>query len=272
MLKKGLPVTLLSELGKSINFLIMNTGNVFFFGLQSLRLACAGLIRPKIYPRFEVIRQIEIAGARSLPIIMLTSALSGMTLVAQMIPTLQAYGTEVFVSSIVGVTIMRSLGPILTAIVFTSRVGAAYTAEIGSMKVSEEILALETMGISPIGYVIAPRLIAGILSLMALTVVFDFCAFGAAYLISVYQFNIPSQDYINMTLEFLDIGDFAYGILKAMVFSFLLTLIACYKGFHVRGSGAEVGKATMEAVVLCLVIIIFADFVLSLAYNILIEL
>ncbi|NUQ35167.1 MAG: ABC transporter permease, partial [Planctomycetaceae bacterium] len=173
-----------------------------------------------------------------------------------------------FVAGLVGLSITRTLGPVLTAIIFTGRVGAAYTAELGTMKVSDELLALETMGISSIGYLAAPRVLAGAFALLALTVIFDLCALTSALLMCTMQFGVDQQIYMDVTHAFVDMWDLGFGMFKGVVFSLLISMIACYKGFNVKGSGLDVGRATMESVVMCLVVVIFADFVLSLVFNI----
>jgi len=259
-------------LGSLVNTAVSSTGEAARLGAAAMWYGIKGLVVPKVYNRFDLVRQMELTGARSLPIVVLVSSLVGMTLVAQMIPTLETYGTKEVVSGVVGVSITRTLGPVLTAIVFTGRVGAAFTAELGTMKVSEEILALETMGINPVGYLIAPRLFAGFLMLMALTVIFDACALLSAYFIATIQFGIDPDDYIDIGRRFTNMWDFGYGVIKAAFFSVIITVVSCYKGFSVKGSGEDVGRATMESVVICLLAVIFADFALSLAYNVFVRL
>ncbi len=264
-------ITGVGRLGATVNTALAGAGDCARFGLAAGWYAVSGLFRSRIYPRTELIRQMDRTGARSLPIVVLVSALVGMTLVAQTVPTLAQFGQTQVVAGIVGVSITRSLGPVLTAIIFTGRVGAAFTAEIGTMKVSEEILALETMGIRPIGFLIAPRVLSAALMLMALTVVFDVVALTAAYLIATTQFGILPDDYREYTLRFVGPSDFNFGIFKAAIFSVMITVISCYKGFNVRGGGLDVGRATMQAVVFCLLAVIYADFVLSLLYNVLVK-
>lgn len=258
-----------AAVGGAVNGLVVSSGECVIFGLSAIRYAVLGLFGGRIYRRSELIVQMDRTGARSLPIVILVAGLVGMTLVAQTVPTLATFGQQSFVAGIVGVSITRTLGPVLAAIVFTGRVGAAYTAEIGTMKVSEELLALETMGIPPIGFLIAPRVAAAALMLMALTVVFDVVALSAAYAIATTQFAIPAEDYREITLLFVAPDDFLFGVAKAAIFSVIIATVSCYKGFKVRGSGVDVGKATMQAVVICLFTIIFADFMLSLLYNVL---
>lgn len=259
----------IARLGEPMVRACVLTGACALFGCRTFWYAMKGLVRPRVYPRFELARQLVLIGVRSLPIVVVVSALLGLTLVAQTAPTMQRFGTEAFVGGMVGLAITRTLGPVMTAIVFTGRVGAAYTAEIGTKSVSEELLALETMGINPIAYLIAPRVLAGTITLMVLTVIFDIVALTSAYMISIGQFNIDSEQYVEYLKMFVQHSDFLYGIFKAAVFSFTLTVIACFIGSRVRGGGENVGRATMDSVVICIVVVIFTDFILSQLFNVL---
>jgi phospholipid/cholesterol/gamma-HCH transport system permease protein len=258
-----------ASLGASVNGVVAASGACVLFGASAIGYAVLGLFRRRIYRRSELIIQMDRTGARSLPIIMLVAALVGMTLVAQTVPTLANFNQQSMVAGIVGVSICRTLGPVLAAIVFTGRVGAAYTAEIGTMKVSEELLALETMGIPPVGFLIAPRVAAATVMLMVLTVVFDVVALACAYAIATTQYGIPADEYRETMLLFLSNDDFMFGIGKALIFSVMVAVVSCFMGFNVRGGGVDVGRATMRSVVICILSIIFADFMLSLLYNIL---
>lgn len=247
--------------------MLVGVGEAFYLGVWAFWLGIVGLIDGRKYPRSELIRLINDTGVKSLMIVVLVSTLMGMSLVTQIVPSLQPWGTEVLIGGMAATTFTRTMGPVFTAIIFSGRVGAAYTAELGTMKVSEEVLALETMGIPPVGYLIAPRVLAGALMMMALTVVFNFCSLAAAYFMATEQYGIDKEHYIEVTRNFVDIYDFLYGVLKAGLFSLMITVTTCYKGFKVRGSGMDVGRATMESVVICIVVIILGDFVMSLGYN-----
>ena len=218
-------------------------------------------------PQRHIITQIEQAGVNSLFIVGMVSFLVGTTLVLQTVFVLSAWGQRDLVGGMVGVTMVRALGPLITAVIFTGRVGAAYTAEVGTMKVSEEVLALQTMGINPIGYLVAPRFIATLAVIPALTVLANFIGIFGGYIVGTQQFGLDPDTYIEMTKVFLTERDFVFGIVKGTLFGMLITTICCYKGFIVEGGGTEVGRATMEAVVISLVGIIFFDMVFTLAYN-----
>lgn len=258
---------LLAGLGSRFNAMLVGIGEAFWLGVSAFYLGVVGLFDGRKYPRSELVRLINDTGVKSLMIVVLVSTLMGMSMVAQIIPSLQPWGTEVLIGGMVATVFTRTMGPVFTAIIFSGRVGAAYTAELGTMKVSEEVLALETMGIPPVGYLIAPRVLAGALMMMALTIVFNFCSLASAYFMATQQYGIDSQQYIEVSRNFIDVYDFIYGVIKAAIFSLMITVTTCYKGFKVRGSGMDVGRATMESVVICIVVVIFGDFVLSLGYN-----
>ncbi len=231
-------------------------------------LSTCGIGRCKAFAWREAVKQMEQAGTQSMAIITLVAFLVGVTLVLQTIFVLDAWGQRDLVSAVVAVAFVRELGPLIVAIIFTGRVGAAYTAEIGTMKVQEEVLALQTMGINPIIYLVAPRFIASTLMLPCLSIVSIFVGIFGGYLIGVYLYGIDNTIYIENARLYLDHIDVYFGILKSVFFGALIVTIACYKGFTVEGGGEDVGRATMHCVVLTLVAIIFSDTIWTLVYNI----
>jgi phospholipid/cholesterol/gamma-HCH transport system permease protein len=257
------------SLGSFINRQLSALGSTVRFGGSAAWYAARGLLSRRIYPFHDLIVQIDYTGARSTPIMILTGFLVGMTLVAQTTPTLGRYGPQELVAGVVGVSVLRTLGPVLAAIIFAGRVGAGFTAELGTMKVGEEVQALDTMGIDPIGYLVAPRFFAAVLMLPCLTICFDAAALFGGFIIGVYNFNISVEDYLDITKQFVYLSNFTFGLFKSAVFAMIISVVCCYKGFSVQGSAMEVGRATMQAIVVCLVTIIFTDFVLAFVYNIL---
>lgn len=258
---------LISSLGAFVNRYVETLGAAVKFGAAAFWFGIRGLFNKRIYPRHELIVQIDYTGARSTPIMLLLGFLVGASLVIQTTPSLARYGPAELVAGVVGVSVLRTLGPLLAAIIFAGRVGAGFTAELGTMAVSEEILALDTMGIHPVGYLVAPRFLAACLMLPACTVMFDLSALMGAYVIGIYQFNISHESWMDVTKQFVHVSNFTFGIAKSVVFAVIITLVCCYKGFTVKGSGMEVGRATMQAIVISLILIIFSDFVLSMVYN-----
>jgi phospholipid/cholesterol/gamma-HCH transport system permease protein len=259
----------LSGLGSVVNRYIAAFGASVRFGGAAAGFGVRGLFNRRIYPRRELFVQMDYTGARSVSIMVLLGLLVGGSLVLQTTPSIGRYGPSELVAGVVGVSILRTLGPLLAAIIFAGRVGAGFTAELGTMAVSEEIQALDTMGIHPVGYLVAPRFIAGCLMLPACTVLFDLSALMGGYAVGVTQFNISHESWMEVTQQFVRMSDFVFGLSKSVVFAVIITLVCCFKGFNVKGSGLEVGRATMQAIVICLVLVIFSDFVMSGVYNIL---
>ncbi|MGE3850211.1 MAG: MlaE family ABC transporter permease [Planctomycetota bacterium] len=255
------------------NRFISHLGSMVDFGARTATWTVAGLLsvvgltRTKAFPVKHIISHCEQAGVRSFGIIALVAFLVGLTLVLQTIIVMESYGQRTMVAGVVGVSMTRELGPLITAIIFTGRVGAAWTAELGTMKVQEEILALETMGINPVAYLVAPRFLAAILMVPCLTMLAMFVGVFGGYLLAVYRFEIPNSEYLEVTRLFLQTKDVNFSMFKSVVFAVIVSIISCYKGFVVEGGSEEVGRATMEAVVICLVMIIFSDTVLVMVFN-----
>lgn len=198
-------------------------------------------------------------GVRSLPIVLLIGCLTGIILSLETARQLQRFGQVHLVAGLVALSMARSLGPLLTAIVVTGRVGAAYTAELGTMKVSEEILALEIMAVNPVGYLVAPRFLALLFMLPCLTVFADVMGLVGGYIIGTTVWGISATQYINTTLVWLVLPDIFAGLLKSVVFAVIIGMVGCYRALVVEGGAEGVGQATMVSVVTTIVLIIVAD-------------
>jgi phospholipid/cholesterol/gamma-HCH transport system permease protein len=198
-------------------------------------------------------------GVRSLPIVLLIGCLAGIILSLETARQLQRFGQVHLVAGLVALSMARSLGPLLTAIVVTGRVGAAYTAELGTMKVSEEILALEIMAVNPVGYLVAPRFLALLFMLPCLTVFADVMGLIGGYIIGTTVWGISATQYINTTLVWLLLPDILAGLLKSSVFAVIIGMVGCYRALVVEGGAEGVGQATMVSVVTTIVLIIVAD-------------
>ncbi|HPO93737.1 MAG TPA: ABC transporter permease [Phycisphaerales bacterium] len=209
--------------------------------------------------RTAIISQIVRVGVRSVFIISLVSSCVGLILALQMAPPLDEFGRKDAVANITGVAVLRELGPLIAAIVLTGFAGAAIAAEIGTMVVGEEIEALEAHALNPVRFLVLPRVIATVISMTALAVLSDLVALVASWAISMIALGIPSQLYIDNTLEQVKRIDFLTGIGKATVFGLLIGLIACTNGLRVTGGAAGVGKATTGTVVQSVVSIVVAD-------------
>jgi phospholipid/cholesterol/gamma-HCH transport system permease protein len=203
--------------------------------------------------------QVVRVGVRSIGIISLVSGCVGLILVLQMAPPLDDFGRKDLVANIVGVAVLRELGPLIAAIVLTGFAGAAIAAEIGTMVVGEEIEALEAHALNPVRFLVIPRVLASLVSMTCLAVIADIVAIVAGLGMAVIGLEISFETYVSNLLDQVKLVDFATGIGKAVVFGLLIGLIACTNGLKVTGGAAGVGKATTDTVVQSVVAIIIAD-------------
>jgi phospholipid/cholesterol/gamma-HCH transport system permease protein len=211
------------------------------------------------FGRAAAISQIVRIGYRSVGIVCLVCGCIGLILAFQMEPPLSTFGQTDKIANIVGVAVLRELGPLISAIVLTGFAGAAIAAELGTMVVGEEIEALEAQALNPIRFLAVPRVIATVISLVLLTIIGDVIAIVTACLVSVELLGVPYELYKANTLTQINLSDFTTGLLKAAVFGMILASIACYNGLRVSGGAAGVGKATTDTVVQTIVTIVIAD-------------
>jgi len=213
-----------------------------------------------------VITQIIRVGVNSAGIVVLVCGCIGFILALQMHPPLAELGQEDKIANIVSVAVFRELGPLIAAIVLTGFAGAAIAAEIGTMVVGEEIEALEAHALNPIRFLVVPRVIATVFSLVCLTVIGDVVAVIAGGAMTVGFLNVPYQLYVDNTLTQLVVNDFLTGLIKAAVFGLILSGLACYNGLRVSGGAAGVGRATTDTVVQTIVLVIFADLIFTTVF------
>ena len=242
------------------------------FGLDTLSalgrfgVFLADALRWAVVPPFkarQALQRIWFVGLRSMSVILLTGAFTGMVLGLQGMLMLERVGSEAFVGPLVAIALVRELGPVLAALMVTGRAGSALAAEIGVMRITEQIDALTVMALNPMRYLVVPTLVAGLVALPLLAWVFDVVGIYGGYLVAVKLFGMSSGTYFGQIRAFLDPADIWIGFWKALTFGLVITWVACYKGFHV-GHGAEgVGRATTEAVVLASVLILVLDYLLG---------
>ena len=230
---------------------------VLVFGLLSLFL-------PPYRPR-AIVRQMEFVGVQSLGIVVLAGFFVGGVFALQSYTLLKLVGAETLVGSTVALAVCLELGPVLTALLVTGRAGSAMAAELGTMRVTEQIDALEAMAVDPMNYLVAPRIVAGTLMVPVLTVVFDAVAIFGSYLVGVDMLRIAPGPYLYRIEWYLDADDILKGLVKAAVFGFILSVVGCSKGFHTHGGAEGVGRATTRAVVIASVVILITDFFLTKA-------
>jgi phospholipid/cholesterol/gamma-HCH transport system permease protein len=205
------------------------------------------------------IAQMDEVGVKSIPIVALVSFVIGIILVLQTAYQLEKFGALNYAASLASVALTREMAPLLTAIVVAGRVSAAFTAELGTMLVTEEILALEVMAISPISYLVVPRFIAMIIMLPCLTVLADVIGMIGGYAVGTLAIGIRSALYIKNTMDSLLIKDILSGLVKSGVFASIIAMVGCYMAFVVKGGAEGVGRSTMISVVTSLISIILAD-------------
>ncbi|KLN60221.1 ABC transporter permease [Kiloniella spongiae] len=224
--------------------------------------AISHCFRPPFYPKLILKQMIEV-GYYSLPVVGLTAIFTGMVLALQSYTGFARFSAESAIPNVVIVSITRELGPVLAGLMVAGRVGAAMAAEIGTMRVTEQIDALYTLATNPFKYLIVPRVIAGVLTLPLLVLVADTIGVFGGYLVSVHKLGFNPATYIKNTIDFMENLDVISGLVKAAVFGFLITLMGCYHGFHSRGGAQGVGAATTNAVVSASILILVFNYIIT---------
>ncbi|MBN1353608.1 MAG: ABC transporter permease [Candidatus Omnitrophica bacterium] len=245
----------------------LGEGAISFIGyIGSIVIFMGEIIFWAAHPPFRIkqlIRHAEKIGASSLPIVTLISLFTGMVLALQSAYQMQKIQAEMYIASLVALSMIRELGPVLTALIVAGRCGASITAEIGTMKVTEQIDALETLAANPINYLVVPRFWAMLVSLLILTIYANFIGIVGGYIVGVYKLHIPHHMYVKMTFDPLTQSDMRNGLYKSIVFAVVICVIACYEGMNAREGAEGVGKATTASVVKSFVLIIACDCILT---------
>lgn len=207
----------------------------------------------------QVLEQMNIIGVASFPIVILISFFTGMVLALQSAYQMQKVSAEMYIASLVALSLTRELGPVLTGLIVAGRCGASISAELGTMRVTEQVDALETMSVNPIHYLVVPRFLAMIIMVPLLTIYSDFFGILGGYVIGVGRLNISSAMYIKMTWDPLTVKDIATGLIKSISFAAIICLISCFEGLNSEEGAEGVGKATTASVVRSFILIIIAD-------------
>lgn len=248
----------LSSIGQGFLSLLASIGRLTLFLSHSLSQG----LRPPYYSR-QILRQFFEIGYLSLPVVGLTALFTGMVLALQSYTGFSRFNAENAIASVVVLSITRELGPVLGGLMVAGRIGASIAAEIGTMRVTEQIDALISLSTSPQKYLIAPRLLAGVLMLPLLVIVADTIGILGGYIISVYRLDFNSASYLKQTFDFMHVEDVVSGLIKAAVFGFIIALMGCYHGFNSQGGAEGVGKATTQAVVSSSILILIANYFLT---------
>jgi phospholipid/cholesterol/gamma-HCH transport system permease protein len=248
----------LQLIGHVVLEFLATVGRVVLFAGSGL----SHCVRPPFYFR-NLGRQLIEIGYYSLPVVGLTAIFTGMVLALQSYTGFSRFSAEGAVANVVVVSITRELGPVLAGLMVAGRIGASMAAEIGTMRVTEQIDALSTLSTNPMKFMVAPRLIAGVTMLPLLVVVADIIGVFGGYLVAVYKLGFNPANYLQNTFDALQTEDVVSGLVKAAVFGLIVTLMGCYHGYTSRGGAQGVGAATTNAVVSSAILILCFDYILT---------
>ena len=223
-------------------------------------------------PPYEVglwVRQMEQIGVRSLGVAGITTIFTGMVLALQTALSLPSLGIKYYIGSVVSKSLVRELGPVLTALIVGGRIGSGMTAEIGTMKVTEQIDALRSMASDPVKKLVVPKLIATLVMLPALTILGDGLGILGGLLVAATTLDLPPGLYLNDVFDSLNLGDVGSGICKSFFFAYFIAIVGCYNGLTTQGGADGVGRATTNTVVLAAILVLISDFFLTKLFYIL---
>ena len=250
--------TFCSWAGKSGLGFVHHSGGMLLLFVSALRSLFRSPLRIRLY-----FRQMEFIGVNSFFVVLLTGLFTGMVLALQTYYAFRMFSAESLVGATVALSMTRELGPVITALMVTGRAGSAMAAEIGSMRVTEQIDALTVMAIDPVQYLILPRLIAALIMMPLLTVISNFVGVAGGYLVGVKLLGIHAGIFMNKIYELVDSSDMYNGLIKAAVFGLLMALVGCYYGFHTSGGAEGVGRATTNSVVTGSILILMSDYIMT---------
>lgn len=248
----------LATIGQVVLAFLQMTGKLAIFTGTTLY----AIVRPPYYSR-QTLRQILEVGYYSLPVIGLTAIFTGAVLALQSYSGFSRFNAESSIATVVVLSITRELGPVLAGLMVAGRVGAAIAAEIGTMRVTEQIDALSTLSTNPFQYLVAPRVIAGVITLPCLVLVADIIGIFGGYMVSIHKLGFVPGSYLHSTFQYLEFRDVFSGLVKAAVFGFIITLMGCYQGYHSRGGAQGVGAATTNAVVTSSILILLSNYLIT---------
>lgn len=244
--------------GHSALMVLANLGRIGKFVLEFI----AALFTTKFHMR-QFLQQLLNIGYYSLPVVGLTAIFTGMVLALQSYSGFTRFSAESAIATVVVLSITRELAPVLAGLMVAGRIGASIAAEIGTMRVTEQIDALRTLLTNPVGYLVVPRILAATLMLPLLVLVADVIGVMGGYLIAVYKLGFNARIYLDQTWKYLEARDVVMGLVKAAVFGFLIALMGCYSGYHTRRGAQGVGTATTQSVVSASILILTANYILT---------
>jgi phospholipid/cholesterol/gamma-HCH transport system permease protein len=249
---------LLETIGRKTSYLVTDVGKVLIFFWHTLRWTFS---RP-FYIK-NVLKQMEQIGVNSVPVVMTTALSTGMVLALQSYTGFKRFGAETLIGTVVSLSMTRELGPVLTGLMVAGRAGAAMAAELGTMRVTEQIDALSTLATNPMKYLVVPRFVASTIMMFFLAAFGMIIGIIGGYFVGVKVLGTNAVIYKENSINFTEVTDIWYGLIKALVFGAVVGIIGCYKGFNTHGGAEGVGKATTGAVVISCMLILILDYFLS---------
>jgi phospholipid/cholesterol/gamma-HCH transport system permease protein len=262
------PVVIAEGIGHLTRYFLREVGSVFWFIVNTFEEAFERIQRGRVpFRAASFFRHTERAGVDSVPLVGLVSFFLGLTMALLTGYQLQRFGTERLIPGLVAIAFTRELGPLITGIMLAARIGAAFTAELGTMQVSDEVEAIEAMGIGPLRFLVAPRMLALFLLMPCLATVSNIAAIFASSLICKAFFSISFPYFLDLVKDSLLIRDIITGILKSFLFGLLIAAIACYRGLTVKGGAAGVGTSTTSSVVTAITTVIGFDTLYNVVYT-----
>jgi phospholipid/cholesterol/gamma-HCH transport system permease protein len=251
----------LATVGAAFLGFVGGTGRLVVFAGLSLATAFS----PPFYLR-AIAREMVNIGYFSLPVVGLTAIFTGMVLALQSHTGFSRFAAEGAVATVVVLSVTRELGPVITGLMVAGRVGAAMAAEIGTMRVTDQIDALTTLSTDPLRFLVLPRLLAGLITLPILVLIADIIGVFGGYLVGVYKLGFNPEAYLNRTQQYLQTNDVVSGLVKAAAFGFIIALMGCYHGYYSRGGAQGVGQATTYAVVSASILILVCNYLITATF------
>ena len=258
LLERGFVVNTFEQIGRSFMRWLTAVGDAWIF--------IAKVLIKSILPPYRfglIIQQLNVIGVQSLSVVMLVGIFTGAVLAVQGEYTLAKFGATAFTGSAVALSLIRELGPVLTALMVNGRAGSAMTAELGIMKITEQVDALRSMAVDPVRYLMVPRVIAGLISVPLLTAIFNVVGIAGGYIVGVHTLDLSSGTFMTQIFQSVQDVDVISGFVKSVVFGFCISWIACYKGWTCGFGAVGVNRATTSAVVTASVVILVLDYFLT---------
>ncbi len=249
---------LLEVIGRFVISGLEQAGLMLLLFLDTVRW----LFRPPFRWRL-VLKQMDFVGVKSINVVILTGVFTGAVFALQSYHGFSMFGADSLVGATVALALTRELGPVLTSLMVTGRAGSAMAAEIGTMRVTEQIDALTVMAVNPMQYLVMPRMLASIVMLPVLTVIANYLGIMGAYVVGVKMLGINEGVFVQKIIDYLVITDITMGLIKAAVFGLILSLVGCFHGFYTKGGAEGVGRSTTKAVVQASVLILAFDYFLT---------